>query len=734
MGLTRRLIVLALAVATPILACGPFFPSSVLQGGDRALLQPHFIDFQTELERIPLPDAEFAVVLSTNSPAAQTFDAELAELREALAAIHPASADENRLCAEFETARRQLREYAEAVALWKERARFRGPGIPLNSGPRLSPLVEPAGLPIEFADYLAGSVAFHGADTNAAQEAWERLLKRPASQRQYRSVWAAFMLGKTWLQADPEEAAGYFQQTRALARAGFKDSLGLAAASYGWEAKAELSRGEYASAIRLYLNQHQAGDNTALVSLRLTMGQVLAPPQTGLLNLAADPVAQRVATGYLVSRRTFHDGDAEEMTSLMESWLSAVERAGAANVESADRLALAAYQRGLYELAERWLAHASANTAMAQWLRAKLLLRAGKVDEAGRILAQVVRLFPHEGDWTAPPIRSGEWDARSPLRQAMGELGVLRLARRQYFEALDVLLRSGYWTDAAYVAEYVLTPDELSAYVERQWPEPEPELAPEPERDAESEERGVWSFFDNQGDLRPEAVLPRIRWLTARRLARLQRWDEAIEFSAPPLKAQLEAFVRLLQSGRAPDAPVEERAQALWEAAQITRAQGMELFGTEVEPDWTLFDGQYDWAHLSETRQLSLNQGGSGILAGDLERSGSEQTLAATTPDEHRRIREHAPVPNRRFHYRYLAAEIGWEAAQLMPDNTDATARVLWLAGTWLKTRDPIAADRFYKALVRRCGQTALGQEAERLRWFPKADHATPPASDASSL
>jgi len=115
MGLTRRLIALALAVATPILACGPFFPSSVLQGGDRALLQPHFIDFQTELGRIPLPAAEFAAVLSTNSPAAQTFDAELTELREALAAMHRRGRRES-VVPEFEAARRQLRECAEAVA------------------------------------------------------------------------------------------------------------------------------------------------------------------------------------------------------------------------------------------------------------------------------------------------------------------------------------------------------------------------------------------------------------------------------------------------------------------------------------------------------------------------------------------------------------------------------------------------------------------------------------------
>ena len=54
-----------------------------------------------------------------------------------------------------------------------------------------------------------------------------------------------------------------------------------------------------------------------------------------------------------------------------------------------------------------------------------------------------------------------------------------------------------------------------------------------------------------------------------------------------------------------------------------------------------------------------------------------------------------------------------------MPDNSAETAHLLWMAGTWIKYADPKAADRFYKALVRRCGQTPLGREADRRRWLP---------------
>ena len=56
-----------------------------------------------------------------------------------------------------------------------------------------------------------------------------------------------------------------------------------------------------------------------------------------------------------------------------------------------------------------------------------------------------------------------------------------------------------------------------------------------------------------------------------------------------------------------------------------------------------------------------------------------------------------------------------------MPDDSEETAKVLCTAGGWLKALDPKAANRFFKALVTRCGETALGREAKRTKWFPKS-------------
>jgi hypothetical protein len=60
-----------------------------------------------------------------------------------------------------------------------------------------------------------------------------------------------------------------------------------------------------------------------------------------------------------------------------------------------------------------------------------------------------------------------------------------------------------------------------------------------------------------------------------------------------------------------------------------------------------------------------------------------------------------------------------WECARLLPDNDPLAASALWHGGDYLKVNDPQAADRFYKALVNRCWELPVGQEADRLRWFP---------------
>jgi len=375
----------------------------------------------------------------------------------------------------------------------------------------------------------------------------------------------------------------------------------------------------------------------------------------GALHTAArHPLLRDVITLYLAARGgSFVE---EPPPAAAAAWLDAVEIAGARELARADLLAWAAYQGGDFVGAARWLARARERSAAAQWLHAKLLLRDGQSGAAAAMLARAVRQFPRAQEW--PSVSDthfgddwnvgAEMGASTSFDQARGELAALQLGRGDYRDALDLLLRAGYWTDAAHVAERVMRVEELIAFV------------------AETPDR-------------------RLRYLLARRLGRLGRHAEARRYLPEELRPQLDELAAALAT---------RDAASLWSAARILRYHGMELVGTELAPDWHVHDGAYDWGFDDEHRLAPA--------AADVE-------------------------PHARFHYRYRAAALAWEAAQLMPDNTDATASVLCEAGTWLKIRDPQAADRFYKALVRRCGRTDLGRAADTLRWFPRlADTAAP--------
>jgi len=618
-----KLALSSLLCAVSAFACGPFFPNTILDQPSETLQTAPIAMFARELEQIRIPTPWRA--LSNDTATAAQNDRRAAEL------------------------------HSEPLA--------------------------------EFADYQRGADLWHDGKTNDARAAWTALLERPVNERRYRSTWAAFMIGKSFLATDPAKSVPWFRRTRALAADGFHDTLGLAAASLGWEAQAELRQDHLEHATALYLQQLSTGDPTAVPSLRIVAERAL---QSDLRRFARDPHTRNVITAYIISR--------ESPPEATRAWLAAVEATGAFHLDGADRLAWAAYQTGNTDGAGRWLQRARANTPVSRWIRAKLLLRAGKLQEGTALLASLVREFPQNNDWRDAykinELADGDTTHRPTPQQIAGELAVLQMSRGQFVDALDLLLRNGYWWDAAYVAERVLTANELKHYVDRRWPKPPHEVLNDERFDASRQ----------------------IRWLLARRLARLERFEEARVYYPDRFREPFDTYVSHLRDGRDTARPAAERARALAKAARQLRWWGMSLISTEGEPDFHCVEGQYAFGFtLSNRLQIAAHRWKDQELVTVAERQRAEQQQPA--------------IVHERFHYRYLAANLAWEAAQRMPDNNDETARLLCEAGTWLKNRDPKAADRFYKALVKRCGKTALGQAADKKRWFPILPNSETPAS-----
>jgi tetratricopeptide (TPR) repeat protein len=401
-------------------ACGPNFPNNLLDGGDAAVLVAPVTDFIAELQRMKLVESRFqAVPLNEedkqSSFAAQTAAAELTDLTAALKKAKVPDDELERIRSAHQAAREKLSKFLADTEAWAdsrpwvydEKGGHRGkPTLPQ---PRFPSIDIPAGLPDEFADYLEGALGWHNPAVigkGIACDAWQRLLDRPPQNRRFKSTWAAFMLGKACEEKEPEKAVEYFKQVRDLARHGFVDSVGLAAASLGLEARVYLKEKKNDRAIELYLEQLATGDPTAGPSLIWTAGEVLTKGPEVLRPLATNPRTQRVLTAFVISQRNPGWLDAEFPDShlggrpgmkadVSRAWLNAVEAAGVKDVESAAKLALAAYQNNDMPLAWRWIKRAP-SSPVAQWLQAKLLLHDGKTVQAAELLTSVARAFPIE--------------------------------------------------------------------------------------------------------------------------------------------------------------------------------------------------------------------------------------------------------------------------------------------------------------------------------------------------
>ena len=677
-GVPMLALLATLVVARPAPACGPWFPHRVLTSSEQEFLALPRADFYLELRRIVPVKAAPANQSPPEFAGGDPSAAELADLTAALKERGDADAAAGAITGQYEDLRVALNGRRTAAFSW--RAAPRTPSRAFSV---------PAGLPGEFEDYIRGAISYHAGNLPEAREHWQRLLERPAAERRHRSVWAAFMLGKTWLDEDPAQAVVCFQKARELAASGCSDTMALREDSIGWEARAESARKNYAQALELYAAQFKSGDRSAGISIELTAHALCVEEPAVIERAAVSPLARRIVTAYVASR-----GDSAAAGAVRQAWLAALEHLEIPVLEGAEQLAWLAYRQGLVDVAERWLARAPADAPVALWVKAKLLLRAGKLDAAAELLSRVSRLFPAEETWCSIPVYDEESvGSRTPGERALAELGALKLARRQFTEAFDALFRAGYWIDAAYVAERVLTIDELKQYVDRNRPETPP-ADWDPARVSNWKASGPEHGYN-------------LRYVLGRRLARAERWQEARAYYPPKLLPVADRYVASIATSAETRQLAEVRAAALWNAARIARKSGMELLGTEVEPDWSAYAGAFD---RSDDAAMRYDE----RVAPPLRPS----------PEELARVRAHTAIPDKRFHYRYRAANLTLQAAGLMPKNSDTAARWLCMMGRSIMDRGPKEADRLYKALVRDHGATELGWEADRLRWFPVIDAA----------
>jgi len=723
------------ALCAKVFATGFWEPTSWLEnGGQIAVLAPEFF-WEIECKRIAkefvpaeklvrAPESDDSEADRTEGLNRHQFTAkmDIEDFAAALKSGHLKAADA------------AIKAHAEARAILDKIERKPEPVAPDPAAKPAPAAAQPAAVTLpaeadsEFADYHKGAFAFRNADHANAKSAWEGLLKRPAGERLYRSTWAAYMLGKLALETDRyEDAIKFFQMTRQLAKEDFADSLGLAADSYGWEANAELAARHSDKAARLYLTQLAMGDGSAIGSLKSVIPLLPSTPspdepkptdpallaaaaEEAKVNQAAvdaavkDPILRRLITASILSNieKRWPGDESKPDTDAQTRWLALMEKLGGQDNTDAENLGWVAYTAGKYADAARWLKLSSGKTPAAQWLKAKLALRNGKLADATTALSEAVRGLQEKEELENTLI---DGPIELPYKATRGDLGMVLLSRGDFVQALDTFLQGGLWEDAAYVAERCLTKKELCDYTDKHF-------SPEMLTELRAKKGGVTPEED-----RINVQGHKFRALVARRLVREDDYKKARTYFEDKWWPALDDYTATLAKANNEKAPKKERARALFHAAWIARYQGLELMGTEVGPDNASFGGDMPWP---DTAMERLTGKPHAVEDRDKE-DDTRKTISLALPvsaEEKKRLAATKLNPELRFHYRHVAAGLAWKAASLLPDGAEETADVLNSAGSWIKTKHEKQADRFYQAIERRCSKTEIGKEAVKKHWF----------------
>lgn len=720
---------LATILTMPVHATGDFMPDRWLEGGGTAAdMSPEFF-WELELRRMA---RDYSTPEKRVAPAPTTTEPSEGELP--VRAKFTGEADVKDFDDALKTGRIKPPDAAQAKAQ-HEAARTVVSGIKADVNVPL-----PAEFASEFSDYHRGAYAYRlgAAHFGEAKAAWEAILARPKEQRHYRTIWATFMLGKLALaKKEPDAAAKWFRKVRELAREGYADSLGMAADSYGWEGRAELRQGHAEAAAKLYLTQLALGDDSAIVSLKAVIPD--RPSVDGYLNydeipdeasqeqrerLQADAEAtlqkrldaaaqstllRRLVTAHVLATETqvqiwaYAPPDQKpEQSKRCARWLTTLEKAGLKNVEDADHLGWVAYTGGLYDQAARWLKVAPPESPTSLWLQAKLLRRSGKLDDATKLMAKALQLVRADkvafvdSEFTYGKV------TYSPDQSAAGDLAGLHLTRGEFVQAMTSFFQAGMWVDAAFLADRVLTLDELKAFVDEQVPE----VPPKPKA-ADSE-------------YTPPDDRTQLRWLLARRMVRSDREAEARPYFPAEQRAVLDRYLAALKDGSDDKAAKPARARALFTAAWIARYDGMEIMGAELEPDGFHSGGDFapGFVDIERSESVRVTMPYDEKKQTEVMKKTPVKLALAPTAAEKKRIIDSQPHPLVRFHYRVVAAGLASKAATLLPDGSEELADVLNTAGGWVKDRDPKLAQKLYDSLTKRCAATKIGKAAKAKRWF----------------
>lgn len=470
-----------------------------------------------------------------------------------------------------------------------------------------------------------------------------------------RAVAAAYMLGRSYVlrgaSDDLDKAENSFVLTRTLARSGMPDPNGLAVASFGEQARLRRAHGDLASAIGLYAEQATRGSVEGVASLKWVAQAMYKDPATAA-SIENQPLAQRLLIAYalevndngrmtdFVYRPHEDDGIYYDLFDPkgIAPILDAAKKWSRDKIAYPDRLAALAFRAGDRAFAATLLD--GQDTALAWWLRAKLLVADGKLAEAEGAYQKSMDASKASSDGVAI--------SKTNQLFVCGELVQLKRARGNYTRSIEQQadcdrIEGGYLGRdvRTYLAERVLTTPELKQFVDAM--------------SAEATKEGGGAL---------------LRSVLAHRLAREGHMPEAVAYTnaesggflstgpmdtgLPIYKSEREMFQAYLQA----------RDQAEHGASPVERASA-----------W------YRLALLTRSHYASIMGHGSRLATGKVP---LKPEFPGASADEQARLIRNHPSPDEDSLPWYTAYDQAMEAAKLVPARSQAYAAMLCHAAHWM--------------------------------------------------
>lgn len=521
-------------------------------------------------------------------------------------------------------------------------------------------------------EYKQAAILFHNQQWEDAYPAFTQLSYRSNPTQQvcarYSLARIEAALGKT------DDARQSFASTAYLVGHGAPDPLHLGITAYGEEAGLILdnigvrtksmdannqvivtwkpadnlpndSFFQLKQAAHLYVLQAALGEESGGTSLRVIIQGLLLntdSAKTLLQQSASDPFMRPILIAYALRSTNFLDAiqqkDEQNIFTLLAKTNPPKD-----TKEDLSGLALLAYQNGQIQLAKEFAQKdwEIRKKSVDAWLLAKISLNQKDIQQAQNFYHEAITHFQ---DGTLRQLIQ---------KRVEGEQAVLSLSQGNFIQAMEQLwpARGKYWGDIAYLAENVLTIDELKQFTDRH----RSERLPRPKT---SDLETVYTEPD------PSILLSN---LLARRLVRLNHEEQALPYFTD---AKTQGFLKQYMQAKKEmtnDFWAVNRARATWEVAKIIKDHGFELTATEGYPDQYATEGYF------------VNGYGQPIIT-----YSNADNAAWSVAEEQNRVKASWPSPNQRFHYRYVAADYALQSAELLPKQSQAYAALLCHATGWM--------------------------------------------------